>query len=377
MGATHRRRGAVAIVALAVLAGACAAPAPGGPDPDLAPNAGEARYVGPGPYAAGVTTLSVGGRLVDVTYPADPALATGPTEVADARAALPSSLRAQLRPSVDLTWNTGAHRDAAAAAGGPFPVVLNVHGFFLWRSAQATLASHLASWGMVVASPDFPEFGLAALDNGIGGPDTDGILDRVVAGLAAAGTAPSGPLHDIVDVSRLAVMGHSFGSLVATSYAKRPAVRVWIPLASGSVPSLLFPRTDQGGATTASLWLASTDDVTGAASGVAATAAATVGPRAVAVLGAGGHSGAYTDLCLMGGSGFIAQLASVGATLPNAAQLSSGCSSAGPDPAARAVVRHLVTATLRQRLGLDADPVGLGLQVVGALPAPITYTHTP
>lgn len=378
---SRARRGQLAILAvgLALVASACVPPTPPtGPDPNDAPAAGEARYLGDGPYAAGIVTLDLGDRLVDVTYPADPSLVSGPSDIGDARSALPPSLAAGLPATVDLTWDTGAHRNAAAAAG-PFPVVLNIHGFFLWRGAQAQLASHLASWGMVVASVDFPEWGLAALDSGIRGPSSDAVLDAVLARLAAenVGAGPGHPLSGSVDTTRVATMGHSFGSLAATSYAAHRPVKAWVPLASGSVPTLLFPTVDQGGPLKASLWVASTDDVTNAAAGVNNAASATLGPRAVAVLPSGGHSGAYTDLCLMGGTGFIAQLATVGRTVPNAAQLSSGCSPAGPDPAARAVVAHFVTASLRYRLGLDAEPVGLGDQVVPALPLSVTYSHLP
>lgn len=378
------RRAALGVTAVfmsAALGSGCAPPpAPVGPNPDLAPAASEARYIERGPYAAGVTTLVVGGRKVEVVYPADAKFATGATEVADARDALPPSMRAALTPSVDLTWDTGAHRGAPVAGEGPFPVVLSIHGFFLWRQVQMTLASHLASWGMIVALPDFPEFGVGAVDAGLGAPDTDAVLDSVVAALRAENlaTGPGHVLSGAVDVTRLATIGHSFGSLAATGYAAhRPAVRAWVPLAAGSVPWLLFPTVDAGGTSKASMWIASSDDVTGAGGNVSTAAAGTIGPRAVVVMPAGGHSGAYTDLCLMGGTGLIAQLGKAGVSLPNAAQLASGCSASGPNRQAIDVVRHFVTATLRRALGLDPEPVGLGSGVAGNLPLPVTYTHLP
>src|SRR6478609_3555709 len=53
-------------------------PATNDVNPDLAARAGDAAYAEPGPYAAGVTTITVeSGRKAEVWYPAPPSSTTG------------------------------------------------------------------------------------------------------------------------------------------------------------------------------------------------------------------------------------------------------------------------------------------------------------
>ncbi len=68
------------LAALVLLASACVPPPPEpatGVSPNDAPRASEAAYTGDGPYAAGVSTISLGDRDMEIWYPAAPADALG------------------------------------------------------------------------------------------------------------------------------------------------------------------------------------------------------------------------------------------------------------------------------------------------------------
>ncbi len=372
-----RRLWSVCVGVALVAVGCASQPTPNGQTIyETAPQAGVPAYTASGPYPAGVRTLTLADRKVEVWYPADPTTTSGPTEVLDARDAFPPGYRTRIPTGLDLRWDSGAHRDAVAAAGA-HPVVLNVHGFFLWRTASARLAAHLASWGMVVASADFPEFGLGTIETGLVAGDPVADLDAVVSRLT--GEDRSGPLAGHLDLTQLAVMGHSFGALQATAYAWRPNVKVWLPLGAGAVPPMLFPDFAHGGGLKDSMWLAAGGDVTNAASSLPGAADATLGPREVVVMSYGGHVGPFTDLCLIGGDGLIRQLGTVGLDLAGFTSVAnSGCEATSPDPApSAATARHFITAELRWRFHLDAQPVGLGTAVVPVLPLPTTYSHRP
>jgi len=120
-----------------------------------------------------VTTLSLGDREVEVWYPADRSAADGKQRdtyhLRDwlgpaAQQALDKVVADQDLPkgTADPARETEAYRDIPAGDAGPFPVVLFSHGVVSYRAASSFLTAHLASWGFVVAAPDFLERGIAA-----------------------------------------------------------------------------------------------------------------------------------------------------------------------------------------------------------------------
>lgn len=375
---------AVAVMSGLALVGGCVSnsPADGQTILETAPQATVAAYTAAGPDAAGVTTLQLFDRKVEVWYPADAASVSGSTERADAREWLGPDLRSQVPSTLDLSWDTGAYRNAAPT-GAEHPLVLNVHGFYLSRLASARLAAHLASWGFVVAAPDMTEYYGPTLETGLPGGDPQASLAGVLAALGTANTAPGGVLSGHLDLSNLAVMGHSFGAVVTTQFAATPGVDMFINLAAGTIPFPLFPTVAQGGALKDSMWLASRNDIKRSADSLPNVADQTAGPREIAVLDDGGHIAAYTDLCLVGGDsgghGLVAQLATVGLDLGDfSATADDGCvTSAAVQAAATDVVHHFLTAGLRWHLGVDRLPVGLGLGVTAVLPAAVSYSHRP
>lgn len=108
-----------------------------------------------------------------------------------------------------------ALREAAAdTSGGPYPLVIYVHGLGEQRLAQGWLCEHLASYGFVVAAMD-------QVDN-TGHQDTEGagllrrpqevtwLIDHVGQLAATEGT-----LQGLADLGRVAVVGISFGGYTA------------------------------------------------------------------------------------------------------------------------------------------------------------------
>jgi predicted dienelactone hydrolase len=104
-----------------------------------------------------------------------------------------------------------------ASGRGPFPLVVFAHGFALMPGAYARLLDTWARAGYVVAAPAFPVEGARAP----GGPDRSdlgnepGDLHFVISRL----TAPTSPLHALIDPGRIAVAGHSDGAVAALSAA--------------------------------------------------------------------------------------------------------------------------------------------------------------
>ncbi len=342
--------------------------------------------MGSGPYAAGVTTLSLGDREMEVWYPADPADVVGvPRDVYFVRDFINQAFDDLLDPSVDPPFETDAHRDVpAASAGGPYPLVLFSHGFAGFRLTSTFLTTHLASWGFVVISPEYLERGLKSV---LGDPVPNRRSDRVVAdeaitAAADASAAPGGLLEGIVDSSEVFPIGHSAGGGTSLRLLTRSDVNAVIPMASGiSELSLIQGNAPVLPPGKSISWIAGRRD------GIASVANArtgftyTPGQRRLVELDRSGHNNAFTDLCEIGDGGVAALALASGLPIPPSllALGNDGCPTPAfaPSPEVWAEVRHFVTAELRFRSGLDPDPVGLGDGVVGALDDVLVYRHDP
>jgi dienelactone hydrolase len=169
-------------------------------------------YAGEGPYHAGVRTVT----LVDTTR-ATPANGTYPG--------------APDRTLVTNVWypitNTGLVEVGNAPiipTGGPFPIIVRAHGFSGFRGDSHYLLRQLASWGYVVAEPDFPLSNL----NAPGGPtladignqagDVSFLIDYLISENANAAS----PLFGRLDTDHVGAIGHSLGGatvLLATYHA--------------------------------------------------------------------------------------------------------------------------------------------------------------
>ena len=312
-------------------------------------------YALPGPFAAGVTTLSLPGGPVEVWYPIDHGTATASARAGyDLRDWLPPALAARV-PKGSGFFTTDAYRDVPASQGGPFPLVLFAAGLYSFRDQSTFLTSWLASWGFVVASPEFTAHDLTEFYTDLGGPVSAGPSDYQVLSdtenlVLQDGAAGTGLLGNLVRPGRVGIVGHSLGGLDAIQYAGRPDVAVYVSLAGGSSP----PPPDMPAKP--SLFMTGSEDQDVKPAWVKATYDAAPPPKKFVSLPTAGHL-AFTDLCLINrGHGGVAAIgAALDMKLPPGAPLVGlavdGC---GPGNLAVstgfAVIRQDVTAELRTYL---------------------------
>ena len=158
----------------------------------------------PGPHPVGVDAYTIDGLDTVLWYPAEAAPGTGATY----------SFALDVADPIGRVW-LGTYRGVAIRTappdlgGGPYPLVVLSPGFAMSSTSYAWLGEHLASHGFVVASPDHDEtldpsrLGVAAMSRPA---DITATLDRVESDLRFA---------DMVDVDRVAVVGHSLGGFTA------------------------------------------------------------------------------------------------------------------------------------------------------------------
>ncbi len=334
-------------------------------------------YAKHGPYAAGVRTLTIGDRKVEVWYPAAKSAVKGKKHDAyNIAKYLPQGLQDLLTSkNVEAPFTTDAYRGVRPSAKGPFPLVLFAHGFSGWREQSTFLTTHLATWGFVVASPDFLERGLGAqLGVPVASPRTeDDVLNATV-------TATRKAFPKTVRKGKIAIVGHSAGGGSAIKYADQPNVLTYIPMSAapfafGDEPAPVPPEKP-------SMY------ITGRQDGVAEfdrvrTAYKTVpAPKRFVVIDGSGHLNGMSDICEIGkgGGGIVAIAQQAGIPVPpNLERLGTdGCKApALSSKQVWPVTRHFVTAQLRYEFKLNSKPIGLQPGVVKAfLPVKVTYTQT-
>ena len=189
--------------------------------PATAPTAAEWTPIGPGPYAVGVSTVTIdadGERplTVDVWFPLD-----DDVDTADL-----SPQQYTLLPGVYYeSPDTFAAIADQLADDGPFPLVVYSHGSGGLRYLHSSYTEALASYGYVVAAPDHT--GNTVFDRFAGGGAPFGeitfnrpndVADVITAFTDAADPA-AGPFATTVDADRVAVTGHSFGGYTAIAMA--------------------------------------------------------------------------------------------------------------------------------------------------------------
>jgi predicted dienelactone hydrolase len=335
-------------------------------------------YRGPGPYEVGLTELSLPDREVAVFYPAaDGATDDAPPVSYSQLDALPEALAEAAPallpegtdPDVLTVAIEGVGADVQASPDGPFPVVLFSHGFGSYRLDASALLAGIASWGFVVAAPQHIERDRAALvsDAVVRDPARD--VQVLVDTIDLVGSA-GGPLDGLADTEQVGAVGHSAGGRAALTALSEPEIDVavgWAAAGRGDVEVVAKP----------SMNIAATVDVLIPLEEIEATYAELAPPKRLVVIDGAGHN-SFTDICVSvkEGNDLIGLAQSIGFPIPEnlAGGATDGCEEGSIDTALGwEITQHFTVAQLRDALGVDDEPVGLGPDVVDEFDAPIDY----
>jgi fermentation-respiration switch protein FrsA (DUF1100 family) len=251
--------------------------------------------------------------------------------------------------------------------------VLFSHGVQSYRMQSTFLTTHLASWGFVVASPDFLERGLQSF---LGTPpavpkSSVQVLEETIAKLESENTRPASLLRRKIDTTKFLPIGHSAGGGASSRLiVSDPTIPAWASLAAGARGS-----TTPG---SSGIWIAGENDQVATLPGVRAAFEAAPGPKRLVVIPGAGHNNAFSDICEIGasGGGVIGLAREAGLPIPDSlARLGEdGCLEPNlPSPEVWPVVRHFVTAHLRFQAGISQIPWGLDDDVADRFAVPVEY----
>ncbi len=342
-----------------------------------APLSGNYRDVGP--FEAGVTTLILADRMVEVWYPVNVADIAGMSPVPYfIRDELSETLQAVLPEDINPPLQTAAYRDARASGNGSYPLVIFAHGASSYRNQSTFLTTHLASWGFVVASVDYLERGLQSFFGTDPEPPLDDVeLTRMVVALMASENARDGSLlNGRVSTDQIAITGHSAGGGTSIRFGGEPDVLTYIPLSAGLSSESTIELPDKP-----SLWIAGAIDGVVSPERTATAFAAASAPARHVVIEAMGHLGP-SDICAIGenGGGVIAIALEADIMLPdNLVRLGTdGCQEGAIAPEdGWPTINHFVTAQLRWAFGFDEEPIGLSQDAEADLPETVfTYEES-
>lgn len=334
-----------------------------------------------GPWAAGVTTLTLGDRLVEVWYPASPSDVEGLEKDEYFIRDFISPIFDQVLPDdINPPFVTDAYRDVPVSADGPFPLLVFAHGAASYRLQSTFLTSHLASWGFVVASVDYLERGLSV--RSFGPPPeveiADEILSAMVVDMIAAENETSGSLLEgRVSTDEIGITGHSAGGGTSIDFAQDPRVIAYAPLSAG----IFGEDDDRELPDKPSLWLTGDIDAIVTLDRVEAAFDRASPPTRLVVLEDMGHLGP-SEICAIGTSGGgVIQLAIDGGLDLDESFIrlgTDGCQDEAVSPADGWIpVRHFVTAFFRDAFGFDGGPIGLDASVQAEIPeVTIQYDET-
>jgi len=141
--------------------------------------------------------------------PADPGL-PGPHAVATAVITTTNPDTASVLQT-DLYYPS-ADGSSVAPAGAPYAALVFARGFLSFPANYSGFGTHLASWGYIVAIPDFP-----SEDRQVRASDVQHLLSYLEAENANSGS----PFYQRIDVGRFGLTGHSAGGLSSMIAAAR------------------------------------------------------------------------------------------------------------------------------------------------------------
>jgi len=372
-------RKVIAALGMAALLGGVAM-APAGAAAPAAAKAAEPVYAKRGPYAVGVTTLELPDRKIEVYYPAKPGSTKGKPQATYVQTdPIPPAVLAGLPkppPGTDLSVTIPAYRNVPVAPS-KFPIVMFSHGAGGWRGVYGYPLSGIASWGFVVASVDFTEYGLLASFSGGSANDptratkvnaaAKAAIDLVVAQNTASGSRFKGRLA----VKQIGAVGHSAGGGTMFGLLDDPRIRSivgWAPVGPKA------PVTS----TTPTMIIVGSNDIAITPASAQASYAILNPPKRYVQMDAMGHN-AFSDACLAirNGTDLIGIAKGLGIGIPDRL-LELGRN--GCEPGALgikkgwSVVQQFTVAELRKDLGVNRAPIGLAPGVAKGFPG-VTITY--
>ncbi len=329
-------------------------------------------YAQAGPYAAGVTTIPMGFTTLDVWYPAPKSETAGAHQVSyDLKDWLPPSMQSNI-PSGEYTFQTDAYEAIKPSTQGPFPLVIYAHGFAGNRDEATFLTSWLASWGFVVAAPDFPTHDLSGLldRQTTPLPPEDQIVIDAIDIAQAKGKSVTGVLAGTVRQGKVALIGRGFGAIDIAQLSGDSNVVASVALAGSSSQVAASQHKAP------LLMIDGSADQSIPSSADKAMYAKAPAPKVLATIPNAGSLG-FTDICQIdpGKGGIMALLANPSLKVPATnlvyATAIDGCAQGQTGSnVIYPIVRQLVVSELRSAFGIDKSPVGLDKGVGKAFGAP-------
>jgi len=169
-----------------------------------------------GPWAAGVRTIQLEDRPVEVWYPVEPNTVKDQlSETFDSINVISEVLQPFIPGDLGGEVDTNSYRNAPPASkGGPFPIAAYSHGSPGYRQAATFLTSHLASHGVITIAVEHLGRSLTTLLTPLAGSDTpeDNVADLFEALKIIGEDSELGP---ITDGSKMVIIGHSAGTRTA------------------------------------------------------------------------------------------------------------------------------------------------------------------
>lgn len=305
---------------------------------------GERAYADAGPQAVGMTTLTLDDRTVDVYYPTTAPPAEPPTV------------------------------DAPVDTVQQWAIVLFAHGLAANTRASAGLEARIASWGFVVAATEFVERDTQAFVTGHSSldPTRDAEISKRTLDRLRTENAGGGFFASALDLDRVGAVGHSAGGGATAALGNDPdidGVVLWAPFISTEPPTKATPTMIIDGT---SDFLFKEGELEGKYS-------ALVDPKRFVMIDHVGHS-SFIDLCKASWENDQTNTAPPITSYTSIVGLgASGCQRTDVDPdLAQRIILHLTVAHLRDVLGIDTEPVGLGDGIAEAFDGvTMTYEHSP
>lgn len=188
-----------------------------------------------GPWPVGARTVTLGSFTAEVLYPGVFGAEIGKTKHRyDLRKHLPETEQNKIPDAKNPWQDCDCYAELEPdLTHGPYPVIFFIHGTAGFRTQSLTHMVHWASRGFIVISADHPGINLGdvlalKLKFGKQGEDLMAILKEVRAKPQALAF-----LADRMDLTRIAISGHSAGGSALEKLGGEAGVQVLIPMAAG------------------------------------------------------------------------------------------------------------------------------------------------